>query len=199
MLSQLASLAVMYTVVRSVDFTDEFNANALRVTFVAVQSLVWAVLALIYFRAQMSGSKAKVQIPDQGPWGADPIDEKKEPVTIIVKDYHVQQLRQLATKLATSTAVIAVMHYKWELMPPLLMQCALNPQQVYQSTLFKIYVLGQNGQNFPPPWAQEKGPDFAKMLEGVSDPNGSKDKEASSERVLATLRKVNQKAMRKGN
>eukprot|EP01061_Rhynchopus_euleeides_P018729 TRINITY_DN3091_c0_g1_i4.p2 TRINITY_DN3091_c0_g1~~TRINITY_DN3091_c0_g1_i4.p2 ORF type:complete len:223 (+),score=95.70 TRINITY_DN3091_c0_g1_i4:76-669(+) len=194
MVVQLVSLGVMYSVTRAIDFTEETNVFFLRILYLAVQGLCWACMLFIWMVIVNKNNTAKVQVFDQGFWGNDPFDDKKEPVQVTVRDYHLMHLKQMMLRLLMSTGVIALLHLKWALMPPLLMQCMLNPHQIYSSNVFAIHILGKTEANYPLPWDQQQPMDFSKFLDASG--GDSKSKKAKQDRELERLRKVNRKATR---
>ena len=163
---QVVPLAVMYGLVRAVDFSNEDNVLYLRMTYLLAQGLCWACMLYIYHVVTSKNNMTKVQVMEQSMFSADPAAEaKKEPVEMTVRDYHLQHLKQMMLRILVSTGVIALLHLRWAFMPPLLMQCILNPQQIYNSQVFALHVMNKNEANYPLPWEQNKQMDFAKMFE----------------------------------
>ena len=55
------------------------------------------------------------------------------------KDYDESELRKYVFQTFLSLAVIGFLHYKWELMPPLVVQCFMNPMNLYNVYIYFIF------------------------------------------------------------
>eukprot|EP00667_Euglena_gracilis_P022069 EG_transcript_24417 len=125
---------------RGVDFEEDANRLYLRLTYAAVHVAIAAVLGLLYFRIKAKGEKTTIQVP-QRPGTGD--GATAEMTTTTVEDYDLSQLRMLLVRVALACGIGLAVHYKWGFAPPLFMQCWLNPFQVVDHQLSKVYLFGQ--------------------------------------------------------
>eukprot|EP01060_Flectonema_neradi_P001122 TRINITY_DN10672_c0_g1_i1.p1 TRINITY_DN10672_c0_g1~~TRINITY_DN10672_c0_g1_i1.p1 ORF type:complete len:217 (+),score=45.30 TRINITY_DN10672_c0_g1_i1:51-653(+) len=179
-------------VIRSIDFTDETNVWMLRCLFVVVQGLVWLVMGFIGVRATLRSNMTLVTVFDTPMFHVDNGEEQPK-VNMTVKQYHLNQLQAMMYKIGLTTLIVCGIHYKWEIMPPLLMQCFLNPSQVFSSPLFKIYILGESELNHAIPWEVQKP--FPTDLSEQFQPE-ARHKKKIKEKALTQLREQNRKAIK---
>eukprot|EP01059_Diplonema_ambulator_P031767 TRINITY_DN5943_c0_g5_i1.p2 TRINITY_DN5943_c0_g5~~TRINITY_DN5943_c0_g5_i1.p2 ORF type:complete len:200 (+),score=60.73 TRINITY_DN5943_c0_g5_i1:56-655(+) len=191
-LSNIGKLAAVYALVQLVDFKDANNVAVVRQIYVGVQAACWVVMLYIFIRIKMARNKVEVQALKPPGFGADP-NEDPAPYTTTVEEYHLQELQALMGKLAIPTMIVNLIFYKWQLIPPLCMQCLLNPQQVMDNNLFNIYIKGISEKEYPIPWDQTNPMDFGKMFaQQGKDAHIKKQKEKS----LKEMRAANLKAIK---
>jgi len=80
-----------------------------------------------------------------------------------VKEYDLSQLQKYVQEMMFQMALIGFIHYKWELVPPLVIQIVLNPVKFYQNPLFQIFFLGKKGPEYERPFPEKKSP-FAGLM-----------------------------------
>ena len=141
-------------IIRTIDFTNENNVWMLRCMFASVQSLVWLMLIFLAIRVSLKNNPIQVTVFETSIFAAA-VDEQKKTV-MSVKQYHMSQLQAMMYKIGLATVIVCGIHYKWELMPPLVMQCIMNPSQIYSSPLFKIHVMGESEADHTIPWEVQK-------------------------------------------
>eukprot|EP01064_Diplonema_japonicum_P015003 TRINITY_DN22773_c0_g1_i1.p1 TRINITY_DN22773_c0_g1~~TRINITY_DN22773_c0_g1_i1.p1 ORF type:complete len:215 (+),score=71.67 TRINITY_DN22773_c0_g1_i1:54-647(+) len=189
-MSNIGKFLGVYAMVQVVDFTDESNVMLVRNTYFIVQSLCWVVMLGMFFKIKMAANKTVVQAVKSPGLGQDPSTEPT-PYSTTVEEYHLGELWALMGKLALSTVIVNLLFMKWRLIPPLCMQCLLNPQQVYDCNLFAIHISGKDEKELPIPWEQKNPMDFSKMLG-----KESKHVKKSQEKALKEMRAANVKAIK---
>lgn len=61
-----------------------------------------------------------------------------------MQEYDQGQLQKAVTQFFISLALISFLHYKMEIMQPLLFQVFLGPMQIWKNPLFKVLVMGES-------------------------------------------------------
>eukprot|EP00993_Chasmostoma_nieuportense_P004121 NODE_4802_length_738_cov_82.101473_g4640_i0.p1 GENE.NODE_4802_length_738_cov_82.101473_g4640_i0~~NODE_4802_length_738_cov_82.101473_g4640_i0.p1 ORF type:complete len:188 (+),score=54.83 NODE_4802_length_738_cov_82.101473_g4640_i0:52-615(+) len=141
--------------IREIDFNNPTNLIVLRIVFFVVQSALLLVMANLYTRVRKAVDHTPLEVPPQPKFGA-PVDEDQGPEFTTVTNYDISQLRQLLLKLGMGMGITSVLHFYWHFNPPMLMQCVVNPMQLFSSPLFKLYFLGHLPVGaLERPWVEE--------------------------------------------
>jgi len=151
-------------VMNQLDFTNPTNVFILRVAFGAVQGLLLIICGVIFLKIRSKNQQAKVKVPAPSlpSWAPAP-DEPQLPTELTTAEYDSGELRKLVGQTLLSVAICSLIHYKWDIVPPLFMQTLLAPFNMYKSNLFKIHILNQPDDVFPRPFAEPPSP-FAKLF-----------------------------------
>lgn len=149
------------------DYTQGDNMLYLRVAFCTAQLFTLIGCAVLYFKitAKPNQEKITVKPPPPPPFGAPPTPPAPEIMTIT--EYDLRELKKIATQVAMSFCITGFLHYKWELTPPLFIQCIMTPKSLLTSPLFQIFVLNSTGVTRPFP--EPPSPFAALMPEAPAD------------------------------
>lgn len=161
---------------KNIDTTDPEILFYFRVLFIASHSAILCTFAAVYFLANKKKDETPVTVkPAPAPtgWGAPPEPAEPEPDRILpTHEYDVEELRKLAGSMVMSVAITCFIHYKWEIVPPLVIQSVMNSLKVAQHSLFSIYVLGKPAEgSLARPWVPEPAPSlFGGMAAEAEEP-----------------------------
>eukprot|EP00996_Jenningsia_fusiforme_P004757 NODE_5617_length_656_cov_26.270181_g5235_i0.p1 GENE.NODE_5617_length_656_cov_26.270181_g5235_i0~~NODE_5617_length_656_cov_26.270181_g5235_i0.p1 ORF type:complete len:194 (-),score=51.67 NODE_5617_length_656_cov_26.270181_g5235_i0:74-601(-) len=149
-----AMMLMPILIIREVDFKDETNYKTLVIFFLSIQVSLICTLCFLFLKIHKKADQKTIKVETPPPYGSnDP--PSVEHVT--VQGYDKKALRAVATKLVIALSVCAFLHFKWSLIPPLVMQCFINPSTVFGSQLFKIHALGQAEKGpLERPWKEVK-------------------------------------------
>ena len=154
--AQMIMPIVSILIIRSLDTEDPSTQSNILLAFGVTQAVVLAVGAVLYLKISQSTDKSPVDVPPpkvpfQSAEAAGPSRTMK------ACDYDKEQFFELYVKrILLTLAIVSFVSYKWGHIIPLLFQCIHNPMQIYQSQLFKIYMLGREARDdlsrpFPQP------------------------------------------------
>jgi len=128
------------------------NVEKLRVAYAIVNVILLCVLGCIYFLVEAKKDRRKIKVPASASW-SDPSPRGSKDTTI--QEYDKSQLQKAITQALVGAAIVSFLHFKWEIVPPLFLQCFLAPTQLYKNPLFKIWILGQKGEVEKRPFKEE--------------------------------------------
>jgi len=138
--------------VQKIDFTEPINVLIAKTVFGAVQGLVLLICAYIYLQIKNRNDQARVIVPPAAtPFGGAPTGEART----TVRDYDISQLRKFAQQVVIGMGVAIFLFVKWNIVPPLAIQCVLNPMNLFGNPLFKLYLLGASPASHPRPFPEE--------------------------------------------
>ena len=130
----------LFLAVKQLDFTNPALLQVVYTTFFVVHVLVFIVLREIYRRITSRADAGKLSYQKKSQENF--MHVKSETITTTVMEYDLEKLKELALKrLGMGLLIIAFIHYKWAVVPPLIYQCVHNPMLVYDSPLFQIHML----------------------------------------------------------
>jgi hypothetical protein len=72
-----------------------------------------------------------------------------------VHDYDLSQIKKGVQQVVMGLLIVGGIHYKWGMVQPLFIQCAMTPMQLYKNPLVKIFVLGEKGDVEKRPFKEE--------------------------------------------
>jgi len=176
--SMLFVLPVLF-LVQKVDFTDPDNVFKAQLLFGVVQSLVILLCVHIYLQINKSNNQTQIAVPPTpSPFSAPAAAPPPQQMT--VKEYDILQLRKFAQQIVIGVCIAIFLFAKWDIVPPLAIQCVLNPVNLYGSPLFKLYVLGAPQASHPRPFPEEN-PLAGLLPTAPADPEPIANNEADTE------------------
>jgi len=146
-MSEMLVMLPMLWLMNRLDFTDEVNIFYARIGFGSAVAICFCAWGYIYTRIVSANNKEKVKIPKTAAFGQQAEAGEFEQMT--VSAYDMSQMKQALNQLAIGLLIISVLHYKWALIQPLVLQCVMLPLQLFKNPLCKIYVLGEKGTTRP--------------------------------------------------
>ena len=103
--------------------------------------------------AKASSNSEKITVVTPASMGKE---AKSEEITI--SEYDVKKATELITATMMPICIISLMHWKWEFVRPLVMQCVMMPNTLSDNQLFKIYILGHKAEGkLKRPWVKPPG------------------------------------------
>jgi hypothetical protein len=139
---------------------DTKNPNVvfwLRIAFFGSHLL--GVLAALYVKSKVKSDPKVIRVETpKPPFGPAPEPASKE---MTVGEYDAMKAAEFLKELLTSLVIMTGLHFKFDVVHPLLIQAAMLPGKLYGNNLVKIYILGDAtiARPFPVP----KGP-FGDMM-----------------------------------
>jgi len=154
--SMMVMLPAMYFM-NKIDFVDPENIFRLRVAYGIIDIALFLLCGVLYWLIKRANNRQIIQVPAVGSFGqADP---SQPPKRMTVMDYDLSALRKYLQSHATSTAITCFIHWKFGIVPPLFLQCVMNPFQASQQPLVKLYLFGDTSPELNTrPWAEPKSP-----------------------------------------
>jgi len=138
--------------VQKIDFTEPNNVLIAQTVFGVVQGLVLIICTYIYLQINNRNDQARVTVlPAATPFGGATGEAQRT----IVRDYDISQLRKFVQQVVIGMCIAVFLFVKWNIVPPLAIQCVLNPMNLFGNPLFKLFVLGANPANHPRPFPEE--------------------------------------------
>lgn len=125
----------------NIDFKDnEQNLMLLRISFAV--SLLLTILAAFYVQLKIKGTpnNEEVTVEPVSPGFGQPPQGEAE--TMTAQEYDLRECKKIINQCCMSFGVPCFLHYKWEMVPPLVIQTVLAPKTVLSSPLFAHYILG---------------------------------------------------------
>jgi len=175
--SMLFVLPVLF-LVQKVDFTDPANVFKAQLLFGVVQSLVLLLCAHIFLQIKKSNNQTRITVPPTpSPFSAAP---SGAPQQMTIREYDTLQLRKFAQQIVIGICIAVFLFAKWDIVPPLAIQCVLNPVNLYGSPLFKLFVLGAPQASHPRPFPEEN-PLAGLMPAAPAEPVNAGNNEAEAE------------------
>ncbi|EPY31403.1 hypothetical protein STCU_03473 [Strigomonas culicis] len=131
----------------SLDSTDPDVQRIIYYCFYVTHFVLLVAVLYVFMRIWQVGSVAVVKFKD-------PYTDEEQTKT--AWEYDVMKLRELLmTKIGMAAGVGLFAAGRFHIVFPLLMQCLYNPRMLYDSELFKIYVLGQPAEgSLLRPWKE---------------------------------------------
>eukprot|EP01101_Sappina_pedata_P002102 TRINITY_DN12378_c1_g1_i1.p2 TRINITY_DN12378_c1_g1~~TRINITY_DN12378_c1_g1_i1.p2 ORF type:complete len:233 (-),score=100.11 TRINITY_DN12378_c1_g1_i1:60-671(-) len=149
----LVGLYMMY----NVDFKNPANVDIIRIAYGTMQVVTLFSYLFCYFKIERNQNQEKVHIPGSaGSWGAQPTEEE----TITVQEHDRRELKKFVNQILMGSLITVFIHYKWEVLPPLLMQAVMGLSNLLSNPLIKTYIMGNE---VPRPWKEES------MFSGLTD------------------------------
>jgi hypothetical protein len=103
--------------------------------------------------AKASNNLEKITVVTPASMGTE---AKTEEMT--VSEYDAKKATELITTTFMPICIISLMHWKWEFVRPLVMQCVMMPNSLLDNQLFKIYILGHKAEGkLKRPWVKPPG------------------------------------------
>lgn len=134
----LVVLPAIY-MMKQIDFEDPTNLLYLRIGFAVVQTLVFLVNGLIYYKIRGASNQKKIKVPAQtSAWNPQPQEDQ----IMTIEEYDMGELRKSFMQSLFVTALLTFLHIQWAVYAPLFIQIFSMPMTVYDTPLFKLHVLG---------------------------------------------------------
>lgn len=147
----LVVLPVLF-LVQKVDFTNPDNVFIAQLSFSTVQALILLISAYIYLQITKRNDRTQITVPPTPTPFGGPTGEAQRTT---IRDYDISQLRKYVQQVVIGVAIAIFLFVKWQVVPPMAMQCVLNPVNLFGNPLFKLFVLGENPTKYPRPFPEE--------------------------------------------
>jgi len=158
MILTFVAIFLMY----QIDFKDASNLFFIRIGYGIVQLLTLGVILFIYLKLSKTSSSSetndkkkknnspqpKVTIPATSSWFSPSTPEEE----MTIEEYDFFEWKKFLNQTLMSTLITVGIHYKWEIVPPLLMQAVMGISSLMGNPLVKIHILGKT---IPRPWKEE--------------------------------------------
>lgn len=131
----------------SMDNTDPRTQHVITYIFTIVHGLAFISFIYMSYLVYYKGESTPLQVKD--PYTGE-VETKKS------YEYDASKLRELFfTKITFSAGISLFLATRYGLPFPLLLQCLNNPKSIYDSEVFKIYVLGEKAEGpLQRPWPE---------------------------------------------
>jgi len=142
-LPRLAITFFALFLISKVDFADPLNLGLIRLAYALVQCMTFLFCLFLYLKiSRFSDEPKTVKVPPTVAWGQTP--DPTEFTMMSVKEYDLSQVKKLFSSTMLMTAISTLIHLKWAIIPPLLMQAVMAPLTLYSNPLVQIYLFGDN-------------------------------------------------------
>jgi len=133
-----------------IDFTDDSRLWAARVSYGVAQLIVLIVCQLVLSRIQTANDRTPLRYSEPPPpFSSDP----PKAVVTTVTEYDEENIRQVIKQTCISILVIALVHWKWGYVQPLVLQSVLPFRTLYANKALKIHLLGKKAEgDLQRPW-----------------------------------------------
>jgi len=185
MAGNMGELMVMlpaFYLMGQIDFTNEHYKLAARVGYGVVNVLALAVYAYIWTVIEARADKKKIRVPPPASFG----QTAGEPEEMTVQDYDKSQLKKALTSICMGVAIVTFLHFKFDIMQPVFLQCIMTPMQLYKNPLVKIFILGQKGAVEQRPFKEDSP--FAGLMGQAQ--TAQPEPESSSEREEEVAKRI---------
>mmetsp|Transcript_17420 Transcript_17420/g.28109 ORF Transcript_17420/g.28109 Transcript_17420/m.28109 type:complete len:222 (+) Transcript_17420:92-757(+) len=190
-----------------IDFEDPNNLLLLRAGAATVLTGVLAVLGYFYFKiitaankdesifvkpSQLKMSPMQFGVPDP-----EEKDDKKE---MTIKEYDLAILWDVTFGIMVTCSISLGIHGWFGLTPPLFLLMVAQPKAIYETTFFRIYILGQDEKIYRElrrPWPTPKKSGWQKSLQDKLE-TSMKELDAQDAPVAEKEKKVEKKGGKKG-
>ncbi|KAJ3160458.1 hypothetical protein HDU86_000792 [Geranomyces michiganensis] len=122
------------------ELDKEENITYLRLAYAAMQLIAFTSFAFIYARVSSLNDRTPL-VYEEAKNPMDPSNVEKHVTT--VRDYDVKKIVEIARSQAVSLGMIALMHFKFGYVRPLLLQSVLGLKSLYEAQLVQVHVLGR--------------------------------------------------------
>eukprot|EP00343_Euplotes_focardii_P010903 CAMPEP_0205827292 /NCGR_PEP_ID=MMETSP0206-20130828/31491_1 /ASSEMBLY_ACC=CAM_ASM_000279 /TAXON_ID=36767 /ORGANISM="Euplotes focardii, Strain TN1" /LENGTH=216 /DNA_ID=CAMNT_0053128057 /DNA_START=30 /DNA_END=680 /DNA_ORIENTATION=+ len=151
------------------DYTDPATVLNIRVAYVSAQCLTFLMFLFVYIKIRAKMDDRKLEVPkEQGTWEkmqaqakeaqekaereraiaeGQPTEEESAPVEKELREvtfatYDTEELKKLVKMALVGVGITCLLHFKWEIIQPLVIQSVLGPLKLVDHALFKLHVLG---------------------------------------------------------
>jgi multisubunit Na+/H+ antiporter MnhC subunit len=168
-----------------VDFKDETNLLMIRISYGIIQSLSVGIILFLYTKISkpFQDSTKKISILDD--------QSKNEEITI--QEYDTKEWQKFLKTTLISIGINLFIHFKFEVVPPLLMQSILGISNLMSNPLVQAHILGNEIER---PIKEES---LFSMFNSVTQPeddssNDTKEIEPKNEEIKNEKRKETEKS-----
>ena len=194
LLPMLTPMIVLFGSRQVLDFEDPATVEMCRITYYTINVALLIFLGYLYTRARVNDAEGLVKTKEKRSlFEVEPEDGTDEMKVMSIKQYDVLQVWKGLQKTVVGMVVTTLICWKWSLSIPFVLQSVTGPMQMYQSTLFKVYMLGKRQKR---PWDDDNKPgslmssynDMKKQMEDAQrQANGLPPRKAGKERRAAGL------------
>ena len=130
--------------VNKVDFTVPEYVLAARAAF-GVSFLI-ALAVQLYVRMKISAvnNTAEVEVPKPPVYGQEQPADAPKTEKKTIRDYDLSVSQQNLTQALLGVAITTFIHYKWNIIPPLVLQAVMNLLQLTENKLVRAYLMGED-------------------------------------------------------
>jgi len=200
MVSPMLIVLPIIFLLKNIDTEAPDTLMAIRCLFFGAHSLVLIFAGILYMKIKKKADRTTVTIPPPPPpsgmaaWLAPegataPQEEETEMST---EEYDTSELKKLVNSMVMSVLISCFIHYKWEVVPPLVIQSVMNSVKMIQHNLFWVHIMGHDIER-PFPAEQQASPFGAPAEEG----DGDVDEDTSTEDDSAEKEKTPKKGGKK--
>jgi len=137
--------------VQKIDFADPDKVFYAQLGFGVVQGLVLLISGYLYLQINKRNDQTQITVTaTPSPFGA-----AAEPQRQTIRDYDIAQLRKFVQQVVIGMGIAVFLFVKWAIVPPMAIQCVLNPVNLFGNSLFKLFVLGESADKHPRPFPEE--------------------------------------------
>ncbi|KAJ3003531.1 phosphate transporter (Pho88) [Thoreauomyces humboldtii] len=117
----------------------EENTTYLRIAYMSMQLCAFGAFYYVYLKVTSTNDTTPITYSE--PKSAiDPT--LGDPITTTHKEYDLKKLKEVAKSQLVSLGMIALMHFKWGYLRPLLLQSILGLKALYDAQLVQIHLFG---------------------------------------------------------
>jgi hypothetical protein len=170
-LSQILPMVAMMGL-QKFDLEKMGYVRHVEIGYVVVQVICFAILFLIYTKVKgKPDGGAKIKIPEVKQMGqvVSPACEQTP------KEYDMAKVMEAMKQPVMGMVITCGIYYKWGTLLPLMMQLLMTPLTLYETPLFRIYILGKE---MPRPFPVPAGPFDALMPKAPAPTAEVADKKA---------------------
>lgn len=151
LLKQLAPTFVILGLSK-VDIVELGLLDVVRVLYFVVHAVAFVGMFKIYQKIQANPPEGTIKVPAVKQFGTEvkPAEEQS------AEEYDMSKFKEQCNQLGIGFIMICLMHFKWEYVLPLPIQCIMVPMNYFDAPLVKIYLRGQAAEGklkrpFPTP------------------------------------------------
>eukprot|EP00698_Gefionella_okellyi_P013634 TRINITY_DN3749_c0_g1_i1.p1 TRINITY_DN3749_c0_g1~~TRINITY_DN3749_c0_g1_i1.p1 ORF type:complete len:231 (+),score=60.78 TRINITY_DN3749_c0_g1_i1:61-693(+) len=191
-----------------IDYTDPIVILGSRVLYGLAQAFMLALAGYIYLQAAKRNDTTKLKVKKQpGAFaaaqaaaaardGQPAATADEEEVT--VRQYDQEQAISLVKQTLMQAAIVSFIHFKWGMIPPLILSFAMLPMTLSGSPLFHIYVLGRKAEGaYARPFKADNSGDLFGLQKKMQEMQSAQAGAATTEEQTKSIKEVKKEAKRK--
>lgn len=152
MASKMLYVLPVLFMVQKIDFTDPNNVLTAQLIFGVAQGIVLLVCAYIFLQIRNRNDQTRITVlPTPAPFGG----ATGAPQQLTIREYDISQLRKFVQQIILGMGIAVFLFIQWNIVPPMAIQCVLNPVNLFGNPLFKLFVLGASPAKYPRPFPEE--------------------------------------------
>jgi hypothetical protein len=186
-LARLGCIMFSIFIITQTDLENPTNLLCYRFIFFFVQTSILVLCAYIFFRMSRNNknnnNNTKITVPPETSFFSHLIPDSGKPTRMTVSEYDRMELFALIRKTVITMCIISIIHFKFGIVPPLIVSSVLALFSLYSSPLIKIYLFGSD---ITRPWKKESQNPFASFM-----PKDAQTKSKSGQKSKRSLQDSN--------